>query len=86
MPSPIAVSIELADGEREQLVSWSRRHTSAQALALRSVISNPQAAPALEEHGTKSHDRGRVAAAALVDASRSAALLVLGSRHLPAGG
>jgi transposase len=38
MPSPIAVSIELTEGEREQLGSWSRRHTSAQALALRSRI------------------------------------------------
>jgi transposase len=38
MPSPIAVLIELTEGEREQLVSWSRRHTSAQALALRSRI------------------------------------------------
>ncbi len=38
MPSPIAVSIELTEGEREQLESWSRRHTTAQALALRSRI------------------------------------------------
>jgi len=38
MPSPVAVSIELTEGEREQLSSWSRRHTSAQALALRSRI------------------------------------------------
>jgi transposase len=38
MPSPIAVSIELAVSEREQLVSWSRRWTTAQALALRSRI------------------------------------------------
>jgi len=38
MPSPIAVSIELTGGEREQLESWSRRHTTAQALALRSRI------------------------------------------------
>jgi transposase len=38
MPSPIAVSIELTEGEREQLESWSRRHSSAQALALRSRI------------------------------------------------
>ena len=38
MPSPYAVRIELADGEREQLESWSRRHTSAQALALRARI------------------------------------------------
>ena len=35
---PIAVSIELTEGEREQLKSWSRRHTTAQAPALRSRI------------------------------------------------
>jgi transposase len=34
MPSPIAVSIELTAGEREQLKSWSGRRTTAQALAL----------------------------------------------------
>jgi transposase len=38
MPTPKAVSIELTEGEREQLESWSRRHTTAQALALRSRI------------------------------------------------
>lgn len=38
MPSPVAVQIELAEGEREQLQAWSRRPTSAQALALRSRI------------------------------------------------
>lgn len=38
MPSPFAVQIELTEDEREQLESWSRRHTSAQALALRSRI------------------------------------------------
>ena len=38
MPSPFAVQIELTDDEREQLESWSRRHTSAQALALRARI------------------------------------------------
>jgi DNA-binding NarL/FixJ family response regulator len=38
MPPPTAVSFELTEGEREQLGSWSRRHTSAQALALRSRI------------------------------------------------
>src|SRR5512143_2405673 len=32
------VEIELTDGERAQLVSWARRRTSAQALALRSRI------------------------------------------------
>jgi transposase len=38
MPSPKAVSIELTAGEREQLESWSRRRTTAQALSLRSRI------------------------------------------------
>jgi transposase len=38
MPFPVAVPIELVEGEREQLQSWSRRRTSAQALALRSRI------------------------------------------------
>jgi len=38
MPFPVAVHIELAESEREQLESWSRRHTSAQSLALRSRI------------------------------------------------
>jgi transposase len=38
MPSFIAVSIELTESEREQLESWSRRLTSAQALAQRSRI------------------------------------------------
>jgi len=38
MPSPVAVLIELDEGEREQLESWARRPKSAQALALRSRI------------------------------------------------
>ena len=38
MPSPVAVPVELTVGEREQLDSWSRRRTSAQALALRCRI------------------------------------------------
>jgi transposase len=38
MPFPVAVPVELAEGEREQLESWSRRRSSAQALALRSRI------------------------------------------------
>jgi transposase len=38
MPSFIAVPIELSDSEREQLESWSRRWTSAHALAQRSRI------------------------------------------------
>src|SRR3954462_12102510 len=38
MPDPGAVVIALSDDEREQLESWSRRRTSAQALAERSRI------------------------------------------------
>ena len=38
MPDPRAVVIELSASEREQLESWSRRRTSAQALAERSRI------------------------------------------------
>ena len=38
MPNPVAVAIELSDEEREQLVAWTRRRTSAQALAARSRI------------------------------------------------
>ena len=39
MPSPLAVALELSDGEREQLESWSRRRNTAQSLALRSRIA-----------------------------------------------
>jgi transposase len=38
MPDPRPVVIELSDAEREQLESWSRRRSSAQALAERSRI------------------------------------------------
>ena len=38
MPNPVAVPIVLTDDEREQLRAWSRRPTSAQALALRSRV------------------------------------------------
>jgi transposase len=38
MPSPAAVEVVLSEVEREQLESWSRRRTSAQALATRSRI------------------------------------------------
>lgn len=38
MPSPVAVPVGLTEGEREQLESWSRRRTSAQALVLRCRI------------------------------------------------
>ena len=35
MPVPTAPLVVLADVERETLERWARRHTSAQALALR---------------------------------------------------
>jgi transposase len=38
MPNPVAVALELDDAEREQLERWTRRRTSAQALALRARI------------------------------------------------
>src|ERR1700694_485672 len=38
MPTPTAVAIELSDDERARLEAWSRRGTTAQALALRSRI------------------------------------------------
>jgi transposase len=38
MPSSVPVAIELSAEEREQLEAWTRRRTSAQALALRSRI------------------------------------------------
>ena len=38
MPSFLLVQVELTDVEREQLESWSRRHTNAQALAQRCRI------------------------------------------------
>jgi transposase len=38
MPAPTAVAIELSDDERARLDGWSRRRTTAQALALRSRI------------------------------------------------
>jgi transposase len=38
MPYPVAVAIELSDDERVQLEAWTRRRTSAQALAQRSRI------------------------------------------------
>jgi transposase len=38
MPANIAVAIELTDEERAQLEAWTRRRTSAQALAMRSRI------------------------------------------------
>jgi transposase len=38
MPNPVAVSIELSEVERDQLEAWTRRRTSAQALAQRSRI------------------------------------------------
>ena len=38
MPSNVAVAIELSDDERAQLEAWTRRRTSAQALAQRSRV------------------------------------------------
>ena len=38
MPPNVAVAIELTDQERAQLEAWTRRRTSAQALAQRSRI------------------------------------------------
>jgi transposase len=38
MPTPVPVAVELTGAERAQLESWARRHSSAQALALRSRI------------------------------------------------
>jgi transposase len=38
MPNPVAVAIELEEVDREQLESWARRRSSAQALALRSRV------------------------------------------------
>ena len=38
MPTPIAVEIELCDEERSVLEAWTRRRTTAQALALRARI------------------------------------------------
>src|SRR5512142_1103247 len=38
MPIATPVPIELSEEERAQLESWARRHTSAQALALRSRV------------------------------------------------
>jgi DNA-binding CsgD family transcriptional regulator len=38
MPSSVLEPVELSAAERSQLESWTRRRTSAQALALRSRI------------------------------------------------
>ena len=38
MPNPVAVAVVLDEAEREQLVRWAQRRSSAQALALRSRI------------------------------------------------
>jgi transposase len=38
MPYPVAVAVELSDQERGALVAWTRRRSSAQALAMRSRI------------------------------------------------
>ncbi|GAA3951602.1 hypothetical protein [Actinoplanes auranticolor] len=41
MPNPSAVPIVLTGDEREQLQAWSRRPSSAQALAMRSRVVLP---------------------------------------------
>jgi len=38
MPTPVPRAVDLTDQERAQLEAWTRRHTSAQALAVRSRI------------------------------------------------
>ena len=38
MPVPMAPTVVLTDDERETLERWARRHSSAQALALRCRI------------------------------------------------
>ena len=38
MPTPTAVEITLSDEERSVLEAWTRRRTTAQALALRARI------------------------------------------------
>jgi transposase len=38
MPNPVAVALDLDDAERAELERWTRRRTSAQALALRARI------------------------------------------------
>ncbi|MCW2717897.1 MAG: endonuclease, partial [Pseudonocardia sp.] len=38
MPGPTAAAVELTDEERTQLLSWTRRSTSANAVATRSRI------------------------------------------------
>ena len=38
MPTPTAVEIALTDEERSALEAWTRRRTTAQALALRARI------------------------------------------------
>jgi hypothetical protein len=38
MPSSLLVPVELSDDERVRLESWTRRRTSAQALAMRSWV------------------------------------------------
>jgi transposase len=70
MPTPVAVAIELTDEERARLESWARRHSSAQALALRSRIvllaaeglKNTEIAERLAvDHGTARKWRSRFA-------------------------
>jgi hypothetical protein len=52
MPISTPVLIQLSEDERAQLESWARRHTSAQALALRSRVV------LLAAEGLNNTDRG----------------------------
>src|SRR6185312_11081325 len=58
MPNPVAVPIVLSDDEREQLQAWSRRPTSAQALAARSRVVLACADAAGAAHGQIAEDLG----------------------------
>jgi len=58
MPNPVAVTIALSDDEREQLQAWSRRPSSAQALALRSRVVLACADSPGESNGQIAHGLG----------------------------
>src|SRR5262249_15676160 len=58
MPNPVAVPIALSDDERQQLQAWSRRPSSAQALALRSRVVLACADSPGESNGQIAHGLG----------------------------
>ncbi|TKK75795.1 IS630 family transposase, partial [Herbidospora galbida] len=58
MPLPTAVPIVLTDNEREQLLAWSRRPSSAQAIALRSRVVLACADAAGATNGSIAEDLG----------------------------